>query len=98
KKEPIIFADEGWDSVRFHNEIAGTIIEEGFGYKTDQTAGSSAAVWQGLEKGEIDVHMEAWTQNLMEIYTNAIDSGEVVKLSVNFDDNYLGLYFSIYFN
>lgn len=59
KKEPIIFADEGWDSVRFHNEIAGTIIEEGYGYETDQTTGSSAAIWKGLEQGDIDVHMEA---------------------------------------
>lgn len=96
KKEPIIFADEGWDSVRFHNEVAGTIIEEGYGYKTDQTIGSSAAVWQGLEKAQIDVHMEAWTENLKEIYTNAIESGEVVKLAVNFDDNYQGLYVPTY--
>src|SRR5690625_5351830 len=83
KNEPIIFADEGWDSVRFHNEIAGIIIEEGYAFDTEQTKGSSAAVWKGLEQGDIDVHMEAWTENLGEIYTDAIDSGEVEKLSVN---------------
>ena len=96
KNEPIIFADEGWDSVRFHNEIAGIIIEEGYGFDTEQTTGSSAAIWKGLEQGDIDVHMEAWTENLGEIYTDAIDSGEVEKLSVNFDDNYQGLYVPTY--
>lgn len=96
KKEPIVFADEGWDSVRFHNEVAGTIISEGYGYETEETTGSSAAVWQGLEKGEIDVHMEAWTTNLSDIYTKAIDSGKVEKLAVNFDDNYQGLYVPTY--
>lgn len=40
--------------------------------------------------------MEAWTENIKDIYTQAIDSGEVVKLSVNFDDNYQGLYVPTY--
>src|SRR5699024_12525303 len=75
KNEPIIFADEGWDSVRFNNEIAGIIIEEGYGFDTEQTNDSSAAVWKGLEQGDIDGYMEDWTENLGEIYTDAIDSG-----------------------
>jgi glycine betaine/proline transport system substrate-binding protein len=83
QKETIIFADEGWDSVRFHNEVAGIILDAGYGYSMEQTTGSSAAVWQGLIDGDIDVHMEGWTQNLGEIYTNAIDSGEVEEIAVN---------------
>jgi|SRR5690625_466075 len=96
KTKPIVFADEGWDSIRFHNEVAGIIIEEGFGYETEQTTGSDVALWKGLEQGDIDVHMEGWTENLKEIYTQAIDSGNVVELSVNFDDNYQGLYVPTY--
>ena len=33
----INFADAGWDSIRVHNSIAHTIIEEGYGYDTDVT-------------------------------------------------------------
>lgn len=96
KTKPIIFADEGWDSIRFHNEVAGIIIEEGFGYETEQITGSDVALWKGLEQGDIDIHMEGWTENLKEIYTQAIDSGKVIEVSVNFDDNYQGLYVPTY--
>jgi glycine betaine/proline transport system substrate-binding protein len=96
QKETIVFADEGWDSVRFHNEIAGIILEAGYGFSTEQTAGSSAPIWQGLEQGDIDVHMEGWTENLGEIYTKALDSGNVEELTVNFDDNYQGFYVPTY--
>ncbi|RYG71156.1 hypothetical protein EU245_14970 [Lentibacillus lipolyticus] len=71
-KEPIVFADANWASLRFHNEIAGTIIEAGYGYETKQRKGSTAAVWTGIEKGNIDVHMETWTQNIKKIYDKGI--------------------------
>ena len=76
--EPIIFGDEGWDTIRFHNEVAGIIIEEGYGYETEQLTGSDAALWKGFEDGDIDVHMEAWTENIKEMYNQALDSGNVV--------------------
>lgn len=96
KERPILFGDEGWESIRFHNEIAGIIIEEGYGYETDQVTGSDAALWQGFEQGDIDVHMEAWTENIKTMYEDAIDSGKVKKLSVNYDDNFQGLYVPTY--
>jgi glycine betaine/proline transport system substrate-binding protein len=96
QKETIIFADEGWDSLRFHNEVAGIIFEAGYGYSYEQTSGSDTALWQGLQDGDIDVHMEGWTANLGEIYTKAIDSGEVEEVAVNYDDNYQGLYVPTY--
>src|SRR5690625_3990860 len=90
--ETIVFADAGWDSIRVHNSIAQKIVEEGFGYDTDVTAGSTAATFQGLIEADINVYMEVWTDNIIELYTEAIDAGDVVKLSVNFDDNDQGLY------
>src|SRR5699024_196463 len=51
--DEIVFADAGWDSIRVHNYIARTIIEEGFGYETDETTGSTAATIQGLRDGDI---------------------------------------------
>jgi glycine betaine/proline transport system substrate-binding protein len=44
-KDKIVFADPGWDSARFHNGIAQTIIEEGYGYPTEVIAGSTAATF-----------------------------------------------------
>src|SRR5690625_3677976 len=85
--EEIVFADAGWDSIRVHNHIAQTIIEEGFGYKTDVIAGSTAATVQGLRDGDINAYTEVWTDNIKEAYEEAIEAGDIIKLATNFDDN-----------
>ncbi|GGJ71309.1 ABC transporter substrate-binding protein [Virgibacillus salexigens] len=94
--DTITFADAGWDSIKVHNSIAQTIIEEGYGYQTDVTSGSTAATFQGLRDGDINVYMEVWTDNIKEIYGEAMDTGDIEKLSTNFDDNTQGLYVPTY--
>ena len=94
--EVITFADAGWDSIRVHNSIAQFIVEEGYGYETDVTNGTTAATMQALEKGDINVYMEIWTDNVKEVYEKAIENGNIIKLSTNFDDNTQGLYVPTY--
>lgn len=96
KIETITFADAGWDSLRVHNQIAGKIIEEGFGYDTESTTGSTPATLQGLQEGDINAYMEIWTDNIKEAYDKAIESGDIKELSVNFDDNSQGLWVPTY--
>ena len=98
KKEidKIIFADAGWDSIRVHNSIAQKILEEGYGFKTDVTAGSTSATLQGLRRGDINVYMEVWTDNVKDVYDDAIKKGDIEKLSVNYNDNDQGLYVPSY--
>lgn len=76
----IVLADAGWDSIRVHNSIAQKIIEEGFGYNTDVTAGSTSATIQGLRNGDINVYMEVGQitfVNCMRIRSNL----EILKQS-----------------
>ncbi len=94
--DTIVFADAGWDSIRVHNSIAQTILEEGFGYKTDVTSGSTATTFQGFRNGDINVYMEIWSDNIKEIYEDAKDSGDIEVVSTNFDDNDQGLYVPTY--
>ncbi|NLT95055.1 MAG: ABC transporter substrate-binding protein [Clostridia bacterium] len=94
-KPTLVFADAGWDSIRFHNEVAAYIIEKGYGYPTDVMPGSTPITFQGLEKGDIDIYMEAWTTNLPN-YDEIIARGNVIELGINFDDNYQGLYVPTY--
>ncbi len=96
KKETLVFADAGWDSIRFHNDVAKLIIENGYGYETDTTIGSTPATFTGLRNGDIDIYMETWVQNIQEAYDEAIASGEVEELSINFNDNAQGLYVPTY--
>jgi len=95
-KDKIVFADPGWDSARFHNGIAQTIIEEGYGYPTEVIAGSTAATFLGLIEGDIDVYMEVWTANLGDTYYEPINKGEVIEVSINFNDNAQGIYVPTY--
>lgn len=94
--DKIVLADAGWDSIRVHNSIAQIIMEEGYGYETEVTSGSTAATVQGLRQGGINVYMEVWTDNIKEVYEEATEAGDFETVSVNFDDNVQGLYVPTY--
>jgi len=96
EKPKLLFADAGWDSIRIHNGIAAFIIENGYGFETDFVTGSSPIVIRGLRQGDIDICMESWTDNVKDVYYPGIENGEIVELSVNFDDNAQGLYVPTY--
>ncbi len=95
-EEPITFAEADWDSIRFHNHIAQIIIEAGYGYETDTMVGSSMASFQGLVNGDIDVFMENWSNNRKDIYEEALSNGDIVQVSLNFDDSEEGLFVPTY--
>lgn len=92
----IKFADPGWDSIRVHNEIARTIIEEGYGYKTELLPGSETASLFAISTGSMDVFMEIWTGGYPEQYGSAIENGDIIETSVNFEDTRQGLYVPTY--
>ncbi|MCP8617261.1 ABC transporter substrate-binding protein [Salirhabdus salicampi] len=92
KKEEIVFGNGDWDSVRFHTALAQYIVENGYGYETDAVTGSTPITLTGLKNGDVDAYMEVWTGNSSELYDEIIESGEVVELGVNFDDNAQGFY------
>ncbi|CDZ75714.1 ABC transporter permease [Peptoniphilus sp. ING2-D1G] len=87
----IKFADAGWDSVKFHSAVAGTILQELYGYTWSEVTASTPVAHQGLMSGEIDVMMESWTQNI-PTYPEDVKAGKLQELGVNFDDNYQGIY------
>lgn len=87
----IAFANAGWESNMFHNAVAGLIAEEVFGYTWTEVPGTTAVMHEGLLAGEIDVHMECWTDNIPP-YEGDLAAGKFKELSVNFDDNYQGIY------
>jgi len=96
-QKTILFADAGWDSIRFHNHVVGIIMEEGYGgYTMEMVSGSTPVTFMGVRSGDIDVSMEIWTANQKEPYNEALAAGEVVELGVNFDDNAQGLYVPTY--
>ncbi len=90
-KGEIKFADVGWDSVRFNNAVAGLIAQSGYGYTWSETSGSTPIMHEALTKGEIDVNMEEWTDNIQS-YAIDLKAGLLQEMGTNFDDNIQGFY------
>lgn len=93
---PIIFAGLDWDSNAVHTEIARFIMEKGYGCRTDILPGTTVPLLNGQIRGDIDVTMEMWRDNVREIYDPAIGSGRAVDLGVNFPDAIQGWFVPTY--
>ncbi len=90
-KKELVLADASWDSIRVHNVIAKIILEEGYGYKVELMPGSSPNLITGQIEGDINIFMENWPDNF-ESYAKGVESGALVEVGLNFDDNAQGLY------
>lgn len=95
EKTSLTFADVGWDSIKLNNALAGIVAEEVFGYEWEETPGSTPIMHEALMKGEVDIHMEEWTDNI-PAYKGDLEDGKFVELGVNFNDNYQGFYIPRY--
>ncbi|MFQ9522226.1 MAG: hypothetical protein ACLR2G_00390 [Phascolarctobacterium faecium] len=40
-EKTVVFSDAGWDSVKFHNAVAGLIAEKAYGLKVETMNGST---------------------------------------------------------
>lgn len=83
-RAPIIFADLNWNSALFHNAIARTIIEAGYGYPTEAVPGSTVPSFQRLTRGEVDIVIERY--NFDNTVAEAIGTGQIADLGVLFTD------------
>lgn len=90
-KTTVTFSDAGWDSVKFHNAVAGYIGKIAYNIEPKVIMGSSSIVQAALVRGDIDVNMELWTDNVPS-YAADMQTGKLENLGVNFDDNRQGFY------
>lgn len=90
-KKHIVFADAGWDSIKFHNAVAGLIAEEVYDYTWEEMPGSSPVTHEGVLTGEIDVHIEEWVMNI-PTYFDDVKEDKLQELGLNFADTRQGFY------
>jgi len=81
-----MFAGLDWQSNAFHNGVARYILEHGYGCETDEIPGSTLPLLAGMRRGDIDVTMEIWVDNVTEPWSEGLAAGEVVGLGTNFPD------------
>ncbi|MFW5894978.1 MAG: glycine betaine ABC transporter substrate-binding protein [Bacillota bacterium] len=93
--EEIVLAEGDWESIEVHNQIAKLILEEGYGEKVDITSADTPVITQSMISGDMDVNLEMWSGNI-PTYEEDLEDGHYEEVSVNFDDNYQGLYIPKY--
>lgn len=86
----IRFGDLSWDSAQVHNRIAGFILKHGYGYEPEYIPGETIPIVTGLMRGDVDVDMESWTENIQEVYDKGIASGDLIDLGPNYSDSWQG--------
>lgn len=90
-----VFADAGWDSIRFHNAVAAYIGKSAYNIAGEDIPGTTPITYNGLIAGDVDVYMEVWADNL-PTYKDDAAAGKFKELGVNFDDNKQGFYVPLY--
>jgi len=86
----VVFADQGFDSIRTHNRIAGFILKHGYGYEPEYMMAESLTVLPSLGRGDIDIFMECWVDNYQEAYDKIVKTGKALDLGANFPDSWQG--------
>jgi len=96
QKQVIKFGDQQWQSLWINNEIAQFIIEKGYGYPVETVEATTPIMQVSLEKGDLDVNMEVWTGNMVDWYTEVVESGKVLNLGKVMDRSTQGWYVPAY--
>jgi len=86
----IRFLDNSWDTIQVHNRIVGFVAKHGYGYDPDYIASETIPGMAGLMRGDADINMEVWVENVQEAYDKGISSGVLIDLGSNFSDSWQG--------
>lgn len=94
--QPLRFIDYSWDSALVHNRIAGFVAEHGYGYDVDYLFTDTLPGTFGLLRGDLDISMETWVDNVQESWDQGIADGSIVDLGPNFPNAPQGWYVPTY--
>jgi len=97
QEKKVTFVDFSWNSVQMHNRIAGFVLEHGYGFKPEYLFAESVPGLTGLAKGDVDIAMEMWVDNVLEWYNEAVGRNKaVIDLGPTFPDSPQGWYVPTY--
>ena len=83
---PIVIAGLNWDSNAFHAAVASRILKDGFGCDVEVAPGATRPLFKSMAKGDVDITMEVWKDNLPRLWPEALRKEQVVDLGVNMPD------------
>ena len=95
-ERPITFAGLDWQSNAVHTAIAEFILNEGFDCRTEVIPGTTIPLLQGVARGDIDIVMEVWPDNVNVMWNRGLRDGKVIEIGVNFEGASQGWYVPAY--
>ena len=72
-------------SILLNNAIFEFIVEEGYGYPVEIVVETTPVLQEALPKGEVDLNLEGWQQNIPEWYDEHIAKGDIVNLGMLYE-------------
>jgi glycine betaine/proline transport system substrate-binding protein len=93
---PITLAGLDWQSNAIHTAIAEFILIKGFECKTEVIPGTTIPLLQGVVRGDIDIVMEVWPDNVNVIWNRGLENRRVIEIGINFTGAAQGWYVPYY--
>lgn len=90
RNETIVFADVSWATSTFLSNLAGYIVDVGYGYDVEVTTAAHMVALQSIETGEIDVHMDVQVLQMADVIEELVATGKVETLGMSFTPVWLG--------
>lgn len=84
--QPVRIAGLDWASNRFHAAVTAFILKHGYGCASDTLPGTTIPLLTGLARGDLDIMMEVWKDQLTEAWEKAEKAGDVALLGINYPD------------
>lgn len=75
---PVRFGGMNWESNLLLVEIERSILENGYGCKTQVEPGETVAMIAALERGDVDINSEIWPNQTQHAWGKALESGKVI--------------------
>lgn len=79
-KRPITFGGMNWESNLIITEIESFIIEKGYGCKVETTPVETLPALAALERGDIDINAEVWSNSIAVPWDLAEKTGKVKRV------------------
>ncbi|PJK30288.1 ABC transporter substrate-binding protein [Minwuia thermotolerans] len=94
--KPVTLADLNWDSSAFHVAVAARILKDGYGCHVERKPGATRPLFKALARGEVDIMMEVWKDNIPTLWRQAAQAGDVIEMGVNYPDAVQGWFVPAY--
>lgn len=79
--DPIRIAVNEWTGQHLSAYIAAELLQK-MGYRTELVTAGGLPQFTALARGELHVNPEVWDNSVTDIYTNGLESGDLVNLGV----------------